>query len=232
MLHSNYKGVDKTLSTLNSIADEFLEYLKEEDDLDSFLEVYNTKIAKKYKLKKAKTVKTAVRYIMLYLSYKLISDIKNSLIYENIVNKDLFTKEYKKSISKAVNYTTTNKDVKVSNGVKQKKGYTKEIVGAGLAILAVKRMRNRANVIIDCNGVKLSNEKLIAKAKEENKIAITVGDAPKYTHFIFHAVIDNRTTPICKSLNGEIFEIDELRAGVNCPPMHINCRSSIELIKR
>lgn len=230
MLQSNYKGVDKTLSTSNAIADEFLEYLKEEDDLDSFLEVYNTKIAKKYKLKKAKTVKTAVRYIMLYLSYKLISDIKNSLIYENIVNKDLFTNEYKKSISKAVNYATTNKDVKVSNGVKQKKGYTTEIVGAGLAILAVKRMRNRAKVILDCNGVKLANEKLVEKAKEENKIAIAVGDAPKYTHFMFQAVLDNRTTPICRSLHGEIFEIDEAQAGVNIPPIHVACRSAIMLL--
>lgn len=236
LLQSNYRGVDNTLSTSNKLIDELLSFIKEDDDLDRLLEVYNKEIASKYKLKKAKTVKTAIRYMMLYLSYKLISDLKESLKYEDILNRDLFTDEYKKSITKMVNYTTLNKDVKVNNGVKQKKGYT--TAGTGLAIIALKRMRNRANVIIDCNGVKLANEKLIAKVKESNEATISSNTAfdnitvsgQVYKHYIFNAVIDSRTTDICRSLNGRIFKIDEMQAGVNCPPMHINCRSSIKLL--
>lgn len=237
MLQSNYTGVDKTLSTSNKIADEFLKHLTEADDLDRFLEVYNTKIAKQYKLKKAKTAKTAIRYLLLFLSYKLIENLKSSLSYEYILNDDLFTNEYKKSISKAVNYATANKDIKVNNGVKQRKGYTAEIIGAGIAIAVVRRMRNRANIIIDCNGVKLANEKLIAKAIEITKttnVAYELGNinsnAPRYTKFKFEAVIDNRTTPQCRSLHGLVFNLEEAQAGINIPPLHVNCRSSITLL--
>lgn len=227
MLQSNYKGVDKTLSTSNKIAEEFYKELKEEDDLDRFLEIYNKKIAGKYKLKKAKTAKTAIRYILLYLSYDLLSNLRESLRYEDIVNDDLFTKEYKKSITKAVNYSTGNKDVKISNGVKQKKGYSKEIITGGIALAVVKRMRNRTNVILDSNGVKLSNEKLIEKVITETTSSTST---PEYTRFRFNAVIDGRTTPICRSLNGRIFDIEEAQAGVNIPPLHPRCRSSIEFL--
>lgn len=40
------------------------------------------------------------------------------------------------------------------------------------------------------------------------------------------AKIDERTSPICNKLNGQIFDIDKAKVGINYPPMHPFCRST------
>lgn len=47
-------------------------------------------------------------------------------------------------------------------------------------------------------------------------------------HVKYVAVLDIRTSTVCKDLNGSIFAMDELETGVNCPPMHPWCRSIIQ----
>lgn len=42
----------------------------------------------------------------------------------------------------------------------------------------------------------------------------------------FEATLDNRTSDICQSLDGEVFDVKEAQEGVNYPPMHPNCRST------
>nr|WP_313795207.1 minor capsid protein [Staphylococcus warneri] len=41
------------------------------------------------------------------------------------------------------------------------------------------------------------------------------------------AKIDGKTTKTCKGLNGEVFKVKEMTPGVNAPPMHPFCRSSV-----
>lgn len=48
-----------------------------------------------------------------------------------------------------------------------------------------------------------------------------------YEEYEYLAHIDSRTSQICRDLNGDKFPIDEYEAGVNAPPMHPNCRSTI-----
>lgn len=43
-----------------------------------------------------------------------------------------------------------------------------------------------------------------------------------YGYWQFRAVVDERTTPLCLSLNGTVFRIEELTFR---PPLHYNCRS-------
>lgn len=43
----------------------------------------------------------------------------------------------------------------------------------------------------------------------------------------FVAELDERTSDICRSLNGNIYNIDNAVVGVNIPPLHVNCRSGI-----
>lgn len=45
--------------------------------------------------------------------------------------------------------------------------------------------------------------------------------------FEFSAHLDSRTSDICRSLDGKIFNIEEAQPGVNIPPIHPNCRSCI-----
>jgi len=41
------------------------------------------------------------------------------------------------------------------------------------------------------------------------------------------AALDDRTSAICESLNGQVFNVLDGQPGVNMPPMHANCRSTI-----
>lgn len=40
------------------------------------------------------------------------------------------------------------------------------------------------------------------------------------------ATLDLRTSEICQELDGKVFEVTKQQPGVNCPPMHPNCRST------
>lgn len=48
-----------------------------------------------------------------------------------------------------------------------------------------------------------------------------------FEFYRYLAVLDNRTSHICRSLNGKVFRLDEAQAGENYPPMHPNCRSTV-----
>jgi SPP1 gp7 family putative phage head morphogenesis protein len=43
----------------------------------------------------------------------------------------------------------------------------------------------------------------------------------------FGAFLDDRTSEICEEHNGHIYNVKDAKVGVNCPPMHPNCRSII-----
>ena len=43
----------------------------------------------------------------------------------------------------------------------------------------------------------------------------------------FGAFLDDRTSEICEEHNGNIYYVKDAKVGVNCPPMHPNCRSMI-----
>ncbi|MEG6521126.1 minor capsid protein [Desulfotomaculum sp. 1211_IL3151] len=42
----------------------------------------------------------------------------------------------------------------------------------------------------------------------------------------FLATMDNRTSAICQSMDGKVFELREKQEGVNYPPLHVRCRST------
>ena len=42
----------------------------------------------------------------------------------------------------------------------------------------------------------------------------------------FLATLDFRTSEICQSLDGKVFEVNKRQIGLNCNPMHPNCRST------
>ena len=45
--------------------------------------------------------------------------------------------------------------------------------------------------------------------------------------FQFLAEIDSRTSTICKEHNNKIYRMNEGKTGINIPPLHPNCRSTI-----
>ena len=41
------------------------------------------------------------------------------------------------------------------------------------------------------------------------------------------AVMDDRTTEICKRFDGKEFNLEDRQTGLNAPPFHVRCRSTI-----
>lgn len=60
-----------------------------------------------------------------------------------------------------------------------------------------------------------------------NKAAIMSYADMGVTHIEFAAILDGRTSAVCLSLNGDIIPINEAVPGVNTPPLHPNCRSTV-----
>lgn len=58
---------------------------------------------------------------------------------------------------------------------------------------------------------------------EATKIAYEEDEIEEYE---FLAEIDNRTSAICRELNGQIFKVKDAVVGINYPSMHPNCRST------
>ena len=43
----------------------------------------------------------------------------------------------------------------------------------------------------------------------------------------FVAILDNRTTEECRKLNNTVYKLSNAKVGINFPPIHFNCRSSV-----
>lgn len=78
-------------------------------------------------------------------------------------------------------------------------------------------------------GTKPNTERLV---RTESTYIANASTAKRYdtmgvTEYEFMAVMDNRTSSICRELNGQTFPISEFLPGTNAPAMHPNCRSTI-----
>lgn len=60
-----------------------------------------------------------------------------------------------------------------------------------------------------------------------NKASIEAYKEKEIKQYEFVAVLDLKTSEICADMDGEIINIDDLVVGVNCPPLHPNCRSTV-----
>jgi SPP1 gp7 family putative phage head morphogenesis protein len=75
-----------------------------------------------------------------------------------------------------------------------------------------------------------SNAERLARTETEyvmNNVHLGKYKANGYDKVEFIAVLDGRTSKICEKHNGSIVEISKAKIGVNIPPMHPNCRSTI-----
>lgn len=64
---------------------------------------------------------------------------------------------------------------------------------------------------------------------EAQKISYKEQDIMQYKYL---SVIDDRTTDICRGLNGKVFDVADMKVGINAPPTHAFCRSTTIPYKR
>lgn len=60
-----------------------------------------------------------------------------------------------------------------------------------------------------------------------NQSKIEAYKAMNVKEVIYIATLDDRTTLKCQGLDAKVIPINELEVGVNCPPTHVRCRSTI-----
>lgn len=63
-----------------------------------------------------------------------------------------------------------------------------------------------------------------------NKAHTDLMQSLSISKYEYVAVLDERTTEICRNMNGSVFNLSDAAIGVNVPPLHYNCRSSIRPI--
>lgn len=100
----------------------------------------------------------------------------------------------------------------LSEGVAQGKGLKEMTEAFRKAIEANERVVER---LIRTEYNRLVNQAIL-RAYKENGVE----------WYEYVAILDERTTETCESLNGKRFKVDSAEPGVNLPPMHPNCRSS------
>lgn len=75
---------------------------------------------------------------------------------------------------------------------------------------------NNARRLIMTESARMDNQGLLDWYKES-----------KVKQFQFMATLDNRTSDICRAMDGQIFNIEDAEIGLNVPPLHPYCRSVI-----
>lgn len=63
-----------------------------------------------------------------------------------------------------------------------------------------------------------------------NEAQAQVLEGEKFEEYVYNAILDKRTTQVCRALNGEQFKFKERQPGANFPPMHPNCRSTFDIV--
>ena len=60
-----------------------------------------------------------------------------------------------------------------------------------------------------------------------NQAAYDSLDEAGILYYEFIAVLDNRTSKMCQSRDGEVYPMSEKTVGFNYPPLHPRCRSTV-----
>lgn len=83
-----------------------------------------------------------------------------------------------------------------------------------------RRLSSDIRRVVFTEGTHISNEAMIRPFEEHGLL-----DEYKYI-----AVMDSKTTDICRGLNGKVFKLEHKEVGVNFPPMHTYCRSTFNIV--
>lgn len=106
---------------------------------------------------------------------------------------------------------------------KLKDELVKAAINGNNPVVTARRLRK----IFD--STKVNTERLV---RTESTYVANATTAKRYEEmgveeYEFTAVMDRRTSTICREMNGETFKLKDFQPGTNAPAMHPNCRSTI-----
>ena len=100
-------------------------------------------------------------------------------------------------------------------------------------IKGVKRgdnLQNISRIIIDKFDISYTNATRLVRTEASrvmNEATLNNYKENGIEKYEYMAYLDNKTSKQCKGLDGKVFNVENAKAGVNLPPMHPNCRSTI-----
>lgn len=101
------------------------------------------------------------------------------------------------------------------------------------AIASGENPRNTARLLANATNNSYSNARRVIRTEttaivaESDKATYDELGMEKYT---YNASFDDRTSDVCGDMDGETFYLNQMSPGTNAPPMHPNCRSTIEAV--
>lgn len=253
--HKKYADTDESISNINARKplkhEELKEYL---EDIKNKIENSNLSDEDKQKLKqgylssKLNRLESLLKQTELNLKI-LTKDYENSSkehLAENYkqsyseaahslydcptVDFDLtFDRFDNRAIEKIVNAKWSNKDFSecIWGHYDNMASELQSILNVGIALgYSVDKMSRQVRDRMDVN---FSNAKRLIRT--ESNYILSEATQRLYENvglekYQFLATLDFRTSEICQSLDGKVFEVSKRQIGLNCNPMHPNCRST------
>lgn len=88
-----------------------------------------------------------------------------------------------------------------------------------------------SKVLAERMEVSFSNAARIVRTESSFIVHQATWDSYKASEVVekyeYLATLDDRTSEICRSMDGKVFKLSEKEVGVNYPPLHPNCRSTV-----
>ena len=88
-----------------------------------------------------------------------------------------------------------------------------------------------AKNLADATGISMRKAQLLINTESNAIFNESVSDVIKENPIVkgyrFRAVLDSRTSEICQSMDGKFIPKEDIKPGVNYPPLHPNCRSTV-----
>lgn len=220
------------------------------EDIDKFIEKYpkyeNLKKVREsiYKLDRLESLKVSINLSQMELAEKEVEEVKKYLedVYKtgfdyankelgyptnfNSYNKEAVEKFINKSWVGGINFSKriyNNRDkvskwvmTEFADGVKRGESYDR----------LIKKMMNRFQEVSKSSAKRLVTTEA-SYILNESSMKVFEDEFDEYK---YNAMLDAKTSKLCRRLDGEVYKISERKAGKNFPPMHPNCRSSFTIV--
>lgn len=168
---------------------------------------------------------------------KFLGDAYKDAYYRSVFDigkEGMFRGSFSKVDSKQVEnvlrtpWSGKNYSERIWNDMKKLEGTIQDMVTQGIHRgLSIQKMTQK---VMERMNVSRSNAERLVRTEmnyAQNQAALEGIKDAGMGFFRFVAVLDSRTTPICRGHDGEVFPVEEASPGSNVPPLHPRCRSTI-----
>lgn len=159
----------------------------------------------------------------LYIEAKLSGGFISS--FERPVLSDIVTMETKAGGSKTIGEYMTN--LFNANQREVKDIWIKGIVRGQSYETMTKRLVQSTALTTRKAGLLIRTE---ANAIFNDSVKQIIDTNPLVKGYRFRAVLDSRTSDICQKHDGEYIAKEDIKPGINFPPLHPNCRSTVSVV--